>query len=216
MSEQTIKHHLPDEVLAAYSAGNLPEAYSLVVATHVSLCDECRAALDSFDALGGAILEDQATVDVSDAALAATLALIADSPSVEPVRPESKSIFPAPLAEYVGGGPEDVQWRNVGGGVRQAILKTSKEATARLLYIPAGKRVPDHGHKGLELTMVLQGAFSDQVSRFARGDVEIANVDLHHDPVAEMGEDCICLAATDAPLVFKDLIPRLAQPFIRI
>lgn len=216
MNKQNINHHLPDEVLGAYSAGSLPEAYALVVATHVSLCDDCRAALDSFDAIGGAILEDQSLEEVTDAALAATLALIADAPVAEPVRRQSSSIFPAPLADYIGGGPESVQWRNVGGGVRQAVLKTSNEATARLLYIPAGKKVPDHGHKGLELTMVLQGAFSDQVSRFGRGDVEIANEDLHHDPVAEMGEDCICLAATDAPLVFKDLIPRLAQPFIRI
>jgi putative transcriptional regulator len=34
--------------------------------------------------------------------------------------------------------------------------------------------------------------------------------------VAEEGEDCICLAVTDAPLRFKSLIPRLAQPLFRI
>jgi putative transcriptional regulator len=28
------------------------------------------------------------------------------------------------------------------------------------------------------------------------------------------GEDCICLAATDAPLRFRGLIPRLAQPLL--
>ena len=35
-------------------------------------------------------------------------------------------------------------------------------------------------------------------------------------PVAEEGEDCICLAATDAPLKFNALLPRIAQPFLRI
>jgi putative transcriptional regulator len=35
-------------------------------------------------------------------------------------------------------------------------------------------------------------------------------------PVADIGEDCICLAATDAPLRFRRLIPRIAQPFLRI
>jgi putative transcriptional regulator len=34
--------------------------------------------------------------------------------------------------------------------------------------------------------------------------------------VAEAGADCICLAATDAPLRFNKLIPRMAQPFFRI
>ena len=101
-------------------------------------------------------------------------------------------------------------------GVRQAVLPTSTEATARLLYIPAGTAVPDHGHRGLELTLVLQGAFEDEEGRFARGDIEIADADLDHMPVADVSEDCICLAVTDAPLRFKGWLPRLAQPFLGI
>jgi putative transcriptional regulator len=66
------------------------------------------------------------------------------------------------------------------------------------------------------LTLVLQGAFADEVDRFGRGDIEIANEDLNHQPIAEMGEDCICLAATDAPLRFNSLLPRLMQPLFRI
>ena len=38
-----IKHHLTDALIMAYSAGGLPEGFDLVIATHVSLCDECRA-----------------------------------------------------------------------------------------------------------------------------------------------------------------------------
>ena len=34
--------------------------------------------------------------------------------------------------------------------------------------------------------------------------------------IAEAGADCICLAATDAPLRFRGVLPRLAQPFLRI
>ena len=100
--------------------------------------------------------------------------------------------------------------------MRQAVLKTSRAASARLLYIPAGAAVPDHGHGGLEMTLVLRGAFVDAAARFAAGDVEIANEDVSHMPVAEVAEDCICLTATDAPLRFNALIPRLAQPFLRI
>jgi len=87
---------------------------------------------------------------------------------------------------------------------------------ARLLYIPAGQSVPDHGHRGTELTLVLQGAFRDEADRFGPGDIEIADESLKHTPVAEAGADCICLAATDAPLRFTGLIPRLVQPFFRI
>jgi len=101
-------------------------------------------------------------------------------------------------------------------GVRQAILPTSAGARARLLYIPGGQAVPDHGHRGTELTLVLQGAFRDATDRFGPGDVEIANEELEHTPPAEAGPPCICLAATDAPLRFNSMMPRLLQPLFRI
>lgn len=202
----------------AYSAGTLPEAFNLIVATHLSMCDECRAIADSYDAVGGSVLESQDAVTISDGALKATLKLISERPKdpIKTVQTRNAGIFPLPLQDYVGGDVDDVQWRPLGMGVKQAVLKTSKEASARLLYIPAGTAMPEHSHKGLEMTLVLQGAFSDEDGRFGRGDVEIADQELHHHPVAEMGEDCICLAATDAPLKFNSLIPRIAQPFLRI
>ena len=101
-------------------------------------------------------------------------------------------------------------------GVKQSILKTSAEATARVLFIPAGVAVPNHGHNGTELTLVLRGAYADETDRFQRGDVEIANEDMQHTPIADELEDCICLAVTDAPLKFSGLLPRLIQPLLRI
>ena len=101
-------------------------------------------------------------------------------------------------------------------GVKQAILPTGPDATARLLYIPAGVAVPDHGHRGMELTLVLQGAFADANDRFGPGDIEIADEAMEHTPVALAGVACICLAATDAPLRFRAMLPRLAQSLLRI
>lgn len=215
-----IKHHLTENLLIAYSAGALPEAFSLVIATHISMCDDCRARLEGIDAVGGAVLQNTLESEMSEGSLAATLSLIksleatAGTPKETP--PSRSSIFPAPLVDYVGGDLARIKWRPVGMGVRQALLKTSKDATVRLLHIPAGVAVPDHGHRGMELTLVLQGAFRDETDRFGRGDVEIADEDLDHMPVAELGQDCICLAATDAPLKFHGLIPKIAQKFLRI
>ncbi len=217
-----IKHHLNDELLMAYSAGTLPEAFSLVVATHVSLCDTCRARLEGFDAVGGAVLESiEDEIDLSAGSLEATMARIAameQEAAIDTPRPAAlrNALLPGPVREYVGGDLDAVQWRSVGGGVRQAILPTSERASVRLLHIPAGIAVPDHTHGGLELTLVLQGAFRDEHDRFGPGDVEIATQDVHHTPVAEPGPDCICLAATDAPLRFSGWLPRLAQPFVNI
>lgn len=209
----SIRHHLSDPMLIAYAAGNLPEAFALVVATHVTMCDECRAQLAAFEAVGGAVMQG-AAVPMAEGALEAALARLG---TPEPVQPLPKAgDVPMPLLGYIGGSLAAVKWRNLGMGVRQAILPTSKGASARLLYIPAGQAVPDHGHRGTELTLVLQGAFRDATDRFGRGDVEIADEQLEHTPVAEAGEACICLAATDAPLRFSALIPRLLQPLFRI
>ncbi|MGJ8587551.1 MAG: ChrR family anti-sigma-E factor [Yoonia sp.] len=213
-----IKHHLTEPLLMGYAAGTLPEAFNLVVATHITMCDECRAALAEYDAVGGAVMMDSAPVDVAEDALAATLAMIdggkfAEQPA--PVRTKD-SIFPGPLQDYITGDIDSLKWRKVGGGVSQLVLETSKDASVRLLRIPAGTAVPDHGHRGMELTLVLQGAFTDEEDRFGAGDLEVANEDLHHTPVAEEGVDCICLAATDAPLRFNGLVPRIAQRFIGI
>ena len=67
-----------------------------------------------------------------------------------------------------------------------------------------------------ELTLILQGSLTDQVDRFERGEVEIADQDVTHQPVAGTECDCICLVATDAPLRFSGLIPRLLQPFFKM
>ena len=215
-----INHHLTDALLIAYSAGTLPEGFNLVVATHISMCDECRARLYEFDTVGGEIIADETPANLSEQSFAATLELIAKDaePSHEAAKPATKrtGLFPSPLQDYVGGDLDAVKWRRVGGGVRQAIIKTDKSSSVRLLHIPAGVAVPDHGHRGTELTLVLQGAFKDEADRFGAGDIEVATEDLDHQPVAEMGEDCICLAATDAPLRFNSWIPRIAQPFLRI
>ncbi len=211
-----MKHHLNDSLLIAYSAGQLPEAFGLVAATHLSLCDDCRARLGAHDAVGGAVLEACVPVQMAPGSMECAIGrIVLDPPSVPRPTAAGRSV-PAPLADYLGCDLASVKWRAVGMGVRQYVLPTAADASVRLLYIPAGVAVPDHGHRGMELTLVLQGAFRDQTDRFGPGDIEIADQNMLHTPVAEPGQPCICLAATDAPLRFSGLIPRLAQTLFRL
>lgn len=214
--QHTITHHLTEDLLADYATGVLDEAFALAVATHVSLCDECRAQLAAFEALSGAVLDAADAVAMDEDSLEAVFARIDGAAQAAAPRRRSPGVLPAPLQDYVGGDLAAIRWRPIGLGVQQAILRTGGQARARLLYIPAGVAVPDHGHNGRELTLVLQGAFRDEDGRFARGDVECADEAVEHTPVAEAGEDCICLAVTDAPLKFRRLIHKVAQPFLRI
>ena len=136
---KSINHHLTDQLLMGYSAGSLPEAFNLVVATHVSLCDDCRARMHEFDAVGGVLMDEAGIEAVSDDCLAATMALIAAAPvEAKPApAPTVSSIFPAPLQDYVGGDLDAVEWRRIGGGVSQAILQhRMKRRFASCAFLP--------------------------------------------------------------------------------
>ncbi len=208
-----IIHHTPDDLLASYAAGSLPHPYAVVVAAHISLCLECRAALEAHQAVGGAVLETVGQQSVSENLKSSILAQL-DAPVTPEPTFQRSGIYPGPVVEALKGKPP--RWASLGTGVRQSILSAGRSGSVRLLYIPPGQAVPDHSHNGLELTLVLQGSFSDETGRFGVGDLEVADQTLEHTPIADEGAPCICLAATDAPLRFTSLIPRLLQPLFRI
>ena len=116
-----------------YAAGTLPEAFNLVVATHISMCDTCRAALAEYEAVGGEVMLDSDPAELAEDALAATMAMIERGVDVAPVAPKRRveSIFPGPLQDYVSGDVDSLKWRKIGGGVSQMVLETSSEATVR-------------------------------------------------------------------------------------
>ena len=216
-NDNKIKHHLSEDLLMRYSNGTLCEAFSLAVATHISMCDDCRAALESYEAMGGALLDVSEPEEMGDDSFESVMALIENKPvQITESAEKVESDVPSALSDYIGGSLKDIKWRPIGLGVKQSLLKTSGNSTARLLYIPAGTAVPHHSHNGNELTLVLKGAFEDEVARFGPGDVEMADEDLDHQPVAVEDEDCICLAVTDAPLKFQTFIHKLVQPFLKI
>lgn len=209
-----ISHHIPPEVMAAYAAGSLGQAYSLVVAAHVSMCDVCRAELAAQEAAGGVVLEAIGTATVSDRMFDRLLDQL-DAPVPDEPAPATRSgVYPGPVMEALKGRPP--RWKSVGGGVKQCLIGGDKEGVSRLLFIPPGLAVPDHGHNGLELTLVLQGGFSDETGHFDVGDVEVADAGLDHVPTADPGPPCIVIAATDAPLKFNTFLPRLLQPLFGI
>lgn len=208
-----ITHHIPEALIRAHATGNLPHAFGVVVAAHLSMCDACRALSEAEEAVGGVLLDRLLPADLAPGALDRLMAAL-EAPDPFPPAPRRSGIYPAPVAAALGG--EAPRWRALGGGIRQQILSADRAGSLRLLSIPPGAAVPEHGHRGLELTLVLQGSFADSGGRFGVGDVEVASDAVDHQPVAGEGATCICLAATDAPLRFHGLIPRLLQPVFRI
>jgi len=205
------------DLLLGYSSGSIGEGWSLVIATHIALCPKCRDFVSSAELMGGALLDEIKPAPVTDMALDHVLMKLGKQESLKvPPKPSRSPIFPEPLRKYVGGDFDKIAWKSIGGGFLQCLLSTGDSSQVRLLSIPAGRRVPEHDHRGRELTLVLSGGFSDHTGTFVRGDLEDADEELTHSPIADSDENCICLAVTDAPLKFRSIVPQLVQPFIRI
>lgn len=208
-----IMHHIPAALLTAYATGSLPQPFALVVASHISLCAECRAGFEAHQVAGGVVLDGCAASPISGDLKARVLDQL-DAKYDEGQSYARSGVFPGPTMAALKGKPP--RWKALGMGVRQCILQADQNGSARLLYIPPGQAVPDHGHGGLELTLVLQGSFQDETGQFGAGDLEVADQAMEHTPIAGMGAPCICLAATDAPLRFSAFLPRMLQPLFQI
>jgi putative transcriptional regulator len=219
----TINHHPSDALLLDYASGPLGETWSLAIATHLALCPKCRRDLSHMEAMGGNLLDTVSPEPLSEDAFDAVMARVGgpETEYVERRQPvpgnDPKQVLPQPLQGYLGCEFDALPWQRLGLGAYQLLIPTGDEmTTARLLRIPAGRPVPEHTHRGLELTLVLLGAFSDTTGRYGRGDFQEADESLEHQPHAAPGEDCICLAVTDAPLRFKSLAVRIVQPLLGI
>ncbi|RDD61393.1 ChrR family anti-sigma-E factor [Ferruginivarius sediminum] len=220
-----VQHPAPDELLLDYATGNLAEPVALLVASHLTLAPESRREVRDLEAIGGALLEEMEPASMSEDALDSVLARLgehvpesfeAGEPGVPAGPPSGDAAkIPAPLRALVGSDLSSLPWRERGGSVAECdILRDAPGYRTRLLWIKAGAKVPTHTHGGREYTLVLQGSFSDESGRFGRGDVEVADAEVTHRPVAGSECDCICLAVTDAPLRMTGPIGRLLNYFI--
>ena len=212
-------HHPSQARLLDYASGSLPEPLALLVATHLALCPLCRRGLAELEAVGGALLEALPPEPVADDSLARLLARIdRPAPPAEPVARAAAAadlVLPQPLRDYVGS-LDRVAWRHLGPLSEARLLTGFEKFTTRLLRVTPGTALPRHTHAGSELTLVLQGGFSDVTGHYLRGDVCEADSGVDHRPVADQDEICVCLIVTDAPLRLTGGLARLLNPFIRI
>ncbi|AKH69149.1 anti-ECFsigma factor, ChrR [Spongiibacter sp. IMCC21906] len=214
-----IEHHPSEDTLASYSAGALPAALALVVGCHLEFCSSCRRDLAGLEHLGGELMTALPPKALSTAARDRMLDLLDEQVDMEvstvtSTEKAKASSMPALLSKLTGSANlESMPWKVAAPGIRQIVLKTG-EGNARLLRISAGMRMPVHSHRGNELTMILQGGYSDALGQFNAGDVADLDGSVEHQPIADDDQDCICLAGMDAPLIFKGWIAKLMQPFV--
>ncbi len=212
-------HYHPDiNFLTAYAAGTLPLAQSACVAAHLNYCRECRRTAGSLQDVGAALFESTVPVPVSEQLLERVLArLDEEAPLHFVTRQTVGEKTPAILQRLMSGDFADLAWKKVSRALSISYLKTGDPRHEFALYrIRAGGRVPRHGHHGDEITLVLQGGFSDADGDYHAGDFLFRRAGEEHAPTALQSEDCICLGVLDAPLRFLAWPHRWMNPFLRL
>lgn len=216
------RYHPEDDLILEYSAGSLSEPESLLVATHLALCPDCRARVEQLEAVGGVLLEnlegEGVGGDLRDQVFARLDSALIEGARLEEVSPvESPDIrVPQPLRGYLDADLDKLDWKWRGPVDEVRILPEYPGVTSRLLRIKAGRAMPSHTHDGTELTLVLSGGFTDRGLHYGRGDIETANSSVDHAPVADEGEDCFCLAINDKRLRLTGAFTRFLNPFVRL
>jgi putative transcriptional regulator len=205
----TITHHLGTETLMSFAAGSLPSALAAVAGAHLAMCGRCRDELVWFERIGGALLDELPPLPLTMAAPGLPGNVLEAPQQTE--RPGGNAANPIlRLAEKDFAG---VTWRRIGIGLWHHRLPLRGTGTLQLIKAGPGASVPEHGHGGAELTLILRGALSDATGSYGEGDVADLDQEIAHTPVADRQQGCVCAIANEVPTRFHGWLARLLQPW---
>ena len=217
----TIQHHPDDSTIMAYAAGAIPEGFTLVLAAHLEICSRCDSRVREAEAIGGGLLMELSPGELPAGGLGDIWNRLEDKPIERPASRAGKAPvkgLPLAVSRYLDRGLEQLPWRSLVPGIKQHRLKEldSGKGSVRLLQISPGTTMPRHTHGGSELTLVLKGSYRDELGIYRTGDLADLDNSVHHQPVADGNETCVCLIATDQQLHFSGALSRMLQPLIGI
>nr|WP_319387315.1 ChrR family anti-sigma-E factor [uncultured Roseibium sp.] len=206
-----------DELLAGYAAGTLSYPAQALVGAHLELSDQNRGYVSSLESLGGVSLNDADPVAFDDRDSMLSSIFSDDAPLSNDNTPlvQSGSNVPHALQSIIGRSMEGLPWKTLLPGVKECKFGEIDGCASSLIWVRAGRAMPSHTHHGTELTLVLQGGFSDEDGHFVSGDLAFADGDVDHKPIADEGEDCICFAVTAGRLELTGPVGRWFAPFMR-
>lgn len=225
-------YHPSIEMLTDYAAGSLPLAHSLCVSAHLEHCRECQQQVRKLEMVGSHLF-DQAVTDHHHLnslkeSLLKKLTTPAESKqdeevlqaTTEPKTTEEKFWdnykIPNSLRQFISNSYEELNWMRLSPSFKIATLHNEKGgAQIALTRVKAGSHMPHHAHTGEEITLVLEGAFSDESGVYRKGDFISRDASHKHKPIVTKDAECICLTVLDAPIEFTGWLARLLNPIIR-
>lgn len=212
-------HHPPYEYLAAFAAGSLPLTFATAVSVHLEHCDLCRVNVQRLKLLAGNYFDDQQSTPGGGISqlkedVFAKLDGAVDS-SAEQL--ESSSVDrPDNIIALIHNDFEKLNWNSISRSIKShALCMGEDHSKLSLIKLLPGAKVGTHGHIGEEVTLVLQGSFSDEKGFYQKGDFILRDAADRHNPVASKNGACICLTVEEGPIQFTGMIRRLLNPLLR-
>lgn len=222
-----IKFHPNEEHLFHYVTGDLSPEMLMMVGTHVDMCPHCQTQVRDMEELVASKLFGQAQAPQELVAAndnfngdAMLQQIMSQSPVREP-QPESTLVadelilegkrFKLP-ATLVRNQHRIGEWHKLIGQMWRAPVQIGGEDVLTFIYMDQNTRVPEHTHKGREATLVVNGVFNDESAEYRDGDFVFLDGSVKHTPETR-DEDCLTLAALDAPMQFTSGLSRLLNPF---
>jgi putative transcriptional regulator len=201
----------------SFSAGTLNGSLAAVVAAHVSTCSHCAREVAAMDLVGATLLVGlpvplQAVAEDHPPMPRPTLGSPAPA-AADAAVDEDSAVIPAPIRKRFGISGKNIRWHRLALGVWHYRFSQDGENAGdlRLLKIAPGYRMLEHGHGGTELTLVLEGAFSDSTGEYLPGDIQEVADEIEHSPVADRVSGCICLIASEERARFRGVVGKVVQ-----
>lgn len=209
--------------IISYSSGALSKSFALLVSSHIEKCGHCKKNIDRCHEMGGSFLEETEHTDLATNSYALFLDKLEASRNKE-TQTSKKDIFdkssevPISLQRYIGRDLSTLKWSFLAPGIKKCSVKIDEKENKHLTFlkIKSKKKIPEHSHLGSELTLVLKGSFDDENGRYMAGDIADHDHTSKHEPIVTSQEDCVCVIATDGPLIFNSFIANIFQSIARI
>lgn len=209
--------HPQPEQLVEFAAGSCHTGVSIAVSVHLHYCAHCRRALSELESASSVLFEAQAPAEVSSQLFDTLMQRIQNEPEPKP-KPisDSHTRFPRALMSLVPDSLDSLTWSHPIKNLRVSRLMTDESGLiVGLHHMKAGGRVPNHRHRGEEISVVLEGGYSDRMGSYGKGDFVCLHEDDTHAPQADADQDCLMLSVVTAPVKLTGPLGWLVNPFLK-
>ena len=211
-----IEWHPDRELLLNYAMGHTSPGMELIIATHLTYCPACRAAVAEAEALSGAELAGTDAAEVSIPKIDAVLARLDDGQDIDNAPVFDNTLpYPRPLQAALPGNGADLKWSFRLPGLSEYMMDGYGDEEVSMIRAKPGTRMLAHTHDGFEATLILQGQMADGDKLYRKGDLTIADHHDDHQPHITGDEVCICLVVMSGKLKFTGTFGRALNVLVR-